>query len=135
MQLVKNAAAVAWTWIVLAVKGLGSSVMAFVGSKQVWAAGVLFAFVGYYGGFLMTAGKVSSVAATNAALQTTNTALSAKVAALEAAAKMKAEMAPPAAPAVAADPVPAPTPAVRPKKQVKATPAVAVDKPWWKILP
>lgn len=134
MQLVKNAAAVAWTWIVWAAKALGSSVMAFVGSKQVWAAGVLFAFVGYYGGFLMTAGKVSSVAATNAALQASNKTLAGKVAALEEAAKMKAEMAPPAAPTVAADPVPAPTPAVRPKKQVKATPA-AVDKPWWKILP
>lgn len=135
MQLVKNAATVAWTWVVWAVKALSSSVMAFVGSKQVWAAGVLFAFVGYYGGFLMTAGKVASVAATNASLQTTNTALSAKVAALEAAAKMKAEMAPPVAPAAVADPAPAPTPAVRPKKQVKATAAVAVDKQWWKIIP
>lgn len=134
MQLMKNAAASAVEWIMWAAKALGASVMAFVGSKQVWAAGVLFAFLGYYSGFLMTAGKVSSLSATNSTLQASNKQLLADKKFLTTELAKLAEQPKPKADVPAAEPVATPTPVVRPKKPIKATPAVVEDKPWWKVF-
>lgn len=43
----------AWEWIVWAWKAFRASVTAFLTSPQVWFAAAVFAFIGYYGGYLL----------------------------------------------------------------------------------
>jgi len=47
-----------WGWIAWAFSALRSSLVAFVASPKVWLAAGLFAFLGYYGGFLVGARHV-----------------------------------------------------------------------------
>lgn len=48
----------AWEWVKCIWASLRSSVAAFCRSPQVWFAAAVFAFAGYYGGFLMGARHV-----------------------------------------------------------------------------
>lgn len=49
---------VALDWLRWGARALWASLAAFFGSRQVWLAGALMAFLGYYGGFLVGARHV-----------------------------------------------------------------------------
>ena len=127
LETIKGYGLTAAVWVAWAGRAVIASVMAFFKSPQVWLAGVLCAFLGYYGGYLMLAGKVASIHRTNAALAHANSVLTiernkwkSEVASLS---EVKVE-APPHSPVAA----PAP---VRPVARKPKATTVAVETPWW----
>lgn len=126
-----------WEWVKWSIVGIARSVYSFATSPQVWLAGIACMCIGYYGGFLMLAGKISSVNASNNALHAEVILLTDENLKLAKAAEA-ARNATPALPsplAIVPEPVQtefhhSPPPRKRPTKPAQAV----VEKPWWSVL-
>lgn len=115
----------AWEWIVWAWKAFRASVTAFFTSPQVWFAAAVFAFAGYYGGYLLGVRHVPVLKADIKGLEKSVEKLTDSnrvlVAANEA---LKKQLQPKAS---TAEPAPVkPAPVAR-----RRAPVPAPAKPWW----